>query len=57
MPVVIPVSDVFSFSIYHLLPLEDPVGPFPFDVTSFPRTTHPSLSRSDSLSEDTHAAL
>ena len=29
MPVVIPVSDVYTFSIYHLLPLADPVAPFP----------------------------
>lgn len=35
MPVVIPVSDVYTFSIYHLLPLADPVGPFPFSVRSF----------------------
>jgi hypothetical protein len=37
MPVVIPVSDVYAFSIYHLLPLEDPVAPFPFTVERFPR--------------------
>ena len=36
MPVVIPVSDVYTFSIYHLLPLVDPVALFPFSVTSFP---------------------
>ncbi|MET0740951.1 MAG: acyclic terpene utilization AtuA family protein [Candidatus Nanopelagicales bacterium] len=29
MPVVIPVSDVFTFSVYHLLPLDDPLEPFP----------------------------
>jgi hypothetical protein len=32
MPVVVPVSDVFSFSIYHLLPLSDPVEPFTLTV-------------------------
>jgi hypothetical protein len=37
MPVVIPVSDVYTFSIYHLLPLADPVAPFPFAVERFPR--------------------
>jgi hypothetical protein len=37
MPVVIPVSDVYVFSIYHLLPLEDPVAPFPVTVERFPR--------------------
>ncbi|MET7392867.1 acyclic terpene utilization AtuA family protein [Dactylosporangium sp. NPDC005572] len=37
MPVVIPVSEVYSFSIYHLLPLTDPVAPFPAAVTRFPR--------------------
>jgi hypothetical protein len=37
MPVVVPVADVFSFSVYHLLPLEDPVALFPTTVTSFPR--------------------
>jgi hypothetical protein len=37
MPVVIPVSDVYAFSVYHLLPLEDPVAPFPTTVTRFPR--------------------
>lgn len=35
MPVVIPVGEVFTFGIYHLLPLEDPVAPFPFTVRSF----------------------
>ncbi|AGP51753.1 acyclic terpene utilization AtuA family protein [Streptomyces rapamycinicus] len=44
MPVVIPVSDVFRFGIYHLLPLEDPVVPFPFVIERFPsrapETTH-----------------
>ena len=39
MPVVVPVSEVFSFSIYHLLPLDDPVGPFPTEVVRFPRST------------------
>ncbi len=38
MPVVVPVSDVYSFSIYHLLPVADPVAAFPVEVTSFPRT-------------------
>lgn len=37
MPVVVPVADVYSFSIYHLLPLEDPVALFPTTVTPFPR--------------------
>jgi hypothetical protein len=37
MPVVIPVSDVYVFSVYHLLPLADPVAPFPTAVTRFPR--------------------
>lgn len=32
MPVVIPVSEVYTFSVYHLLPLADPVAPFPFAV-------------------------
>jgi hypothetical protein len=35
MPVVVPVSEVYSFSIYHLLPLEDPVAPFPTSVVRF----------------------
>jgi Acyclic terpene utilisation family protein AtuA len=38
MPVVIPVSDVYSFSIYHLLPLADPVEPFPIEVRRFHAT-------------------
>ena len=55
MPVVIPVSDVFSFSIYHLLPLEDPVGLFPLDITRFPRTAdQPSAVLEEEL---THAAV
>ena len=29
MPVVIPVSELYSFSVYHLMPLADPVTPFP----------------------------
>lgn len=37
MPVVVPVSEVFRFSIYHLLPLDDPLGPFAATVTTFPR--------------------
>ena len=32
MPVVVPVSEVFTFSIYHLLPLEDPLEPFDLSV-------------------------
>jgi len=39
MPVVIPVSEVFTFSIYHLLPLADPVEPFGLSVEEFPRST------------------
>lgn len=35
MPVVIPVGEVFTFGIYHLLPLDDPIGPFPYTVRSF----------------------
>jgi hypothetical protein len=38
MPVVIPVSEVYAFAIYHLLPLEDPVAPFPVSVERFPRS-------------------
>jgi hypothetical protein len=37
MPVVVPVSEVYQFSIYHLLPLDDPLGPFAATVTTFPR--------------------
>jgi hypothetical protein len=37
MPVVIPVSEVYAFSIYHLLPLPDPLEPFPVTVEAFPR--------------------
>jgi hypothetical protein len=37
MPVVVPVSQVFTFSIYHLLPLADPLEPFALSVESFPR--------------------
>ncbi len=36
MPVVIPVSEVYRFGIYHLLPLADPVEPFPHAVHHFP---------------------
>ena len=36
MPVVIPVSDVYTFSIYHLLPLADPVQPFAATLQRFP---------------------
>jgi hypothetical protein len=32
MPVVIPVSDVYTFSVYHLLPLDDPLEPFPITM-------------------------
>jgi hypothetical protein len=39
MPVVIPVGEVFTFGIYHLLPLEDPVAPFPFTVRHFGAST------------------
>lgn len=39
MPVVVPVSEVFSFSIYHLLPLADPLEPFRLSVESFPRSS------------------
>jgi hypothetical protein len=37
MPVVVPVSDVYTFSIYHLLPLSDPLEPFALTVENFPR--------------------
>jgi hypothetical protein len=37
MPVVVPVSEVFTFSIYHLLPLADPLEPFALSVETFPR--------------------
>ena len=40
MPVVVPVSDVYSFSIYHLLPVADPASAFPVEVTAFPRRSH-----------------
>jgi hypothetical protein len=39
MPVVVPVSDVYTFSIYHLLPLADPLEPFALSVETFPRST------------------
>ncbi|HVD62897.1 MAG TPA: acyclic terpene utilization AtuA family protein [Lapillicoccus sp.] len=52
MPVVVPVSEVYSFSIYHLLPLEDPVAPFPVEVVRFPRT-----ARVSSLEEERHALV
>ena len=32
MPVVVPVSDVYTFSVYHLLPLDDPLEPFPITM-------------------------
>jgi hypothetical protein len=38
MPVVVPVSEVFTFSIYHLLPLADPLEPFDLSVETFPRS-------------------
>jgi hypothetical protein len=38
MPVVVPVSDVYTFSIYHLLPLADPLEPFALSVETFPRS-------------------
>jgi len=43
---------VYSFSIYHLLPLEDPVAPFPVEVVRFPRT-----ARVSSLEEERHALV
>jgi hypothetical protein len=52
MPVVGPVSEVYSFSIYHLLPLEDPVAPFPTEVVRFPRAA--TLSASE---EERHALV
>lgn len=42
MPVVIPVSEVFTFSIYHLLQLADPLEPFELDVEQFPRVVDPA---------------
>ncbi|UMG91243.1 acyclic terpene utilization AtuA family protein [Nocardioides sp. TF02-7] len=53
MPVVVPVADVYSFSIYHLLPLEDPVALFPTTVTSFPR----GASRTPAEEESAHATV
>ena len=52
MPVVVPVSEVFSFSIYHLLPLADPVAPFPTEVVRFPRAATVS-----EVEEDRHALV
>ena len=52
MPVVVPVSEVFSFSIYHLLPLADPVAPFPTEVVRFPRAATVS-----DVEEDRHALV
>ena len=52
MPVVVPVSEVFSFSIYHLLPLADPVAPFPTEVVRFPRAATVS-----EIEEDRHALV
>ena len=37
MPIVIPASEVFEFSIYHLLPLEDPLAITDMSVQEFPR--------------------
>jgi acyl-CoA synthetase (AMP-forming)/AMP-acid ligase II len=51
MPVVVPVSEVYSFSIYHLLPLDDPVAPFPTTVVRFPRAA------TEFVSEEAHHAL
>jgi hypothetical protein len=36
MPVVIPVGEVFTFSIQHLLPLADPLEPFAMSIEHFP---------------------
>jgi hypothetical protein len=55
MPVVVPVSEVFSFSIYHLLPLADPVAPFPAEVVRFPRTT--AVSDVSEVEEERHALV
>jgi hypothetical protein len=52
MPVVVPVSDVYSFSIYHLLPLEDPVAPFRLSVETFPRTV-PATAHDEEVSRAT----
>ena len=48
MPVVVPVSEVFTFSIYHLLPLADPLEPFALSVESFPRTSAVEREERDS---------
>jgi hypothetical protein len=48
----VPVSEVYSFSIYHLLPLADPVSPFPTSVVRFPRAATGSVSE-----EDRHALV
>jgi hypothetical protein len=53
MPVVVPVADVYSFSIYHLLPLEDPVALFPTTITSFPR----GASSAAASEESQHATV
>lgn len=37
MPIVIPASEVFEFSIYHLLPLKDPLTIGDISVEEFPR--------------------
>ena len=47
MPVVIPVSEVYRFGIYHLLPLADPVAPFPFVVERFPGQTTETEQRKE----------
>jgi hypothetical protein len=45
MPVVIPVSDVYTFSIYHLLPLADPLQPFAATRQRFPAARLEAESR------------
>lgn len=35
MPAVVPLGDVYAFNIYHILPLEDPVGIYPFSIQEF----------------------
>jgi hypothetical protein len=54
MPVVVPVSDVYAFSVYHLLPLEDPLAPFRLGVERFPR---PQGAETGPDQEVTRAAL
>lgn len=61
MPVVVPVSEVFSFSIYHLLPLAHPVEPFPFVVTAFARAASSAPAAvnaaANRASEEIHAPV